>query len=229
MLRKPCAISPQCNTLWWLASKSCWHVSHCTHATTRLMVGLLYLKHLHKLSDEQVVEGWLENPYWQYFCGESHFQTQWPIDPSSLTHYRQRIGEQGCEWLLQQTIAAGISSGAVRKSHLKRVKVDTTVQEKAVSFPTDSQLLNRSRQRLVRLCHHHGVACVKVMRDRVHDTCIGPTVMAMPGNISECAVRFASCTLILDGVVRDIERKIGADEQLQSVFADELGLARQSV
>ena len=129
----------------------------CPGKPTRQMVGLLYLKHLHKLSDEQVVEGWLENPYWQYFCGESHFQTDWPIDPSSLTRYRQRIGEEGCEWLLQQTIAAGISSGAIRKSHLKRVTVDTTVQEKAVSFPTDSQLLNRSRQRLVRLCHHHGV------------------------------------------------------------------------
>ncbi len=63
------------------------------------MVGLLYLKHFHKLSDEQLVHGWLENPYWQYFCGESHFQTVWPIDPSSLPRYRQRIGESGCEWL----------------------------------------------------------------------------------------------------------------------------------
>ena len=93
------------------------------------MVGLLYLKQNHKLSDEQLVHGWVEYPYWQYFCGESHFQTEWPIDPSSLTRYRQRIGESGCEWLLQ-TIEAGVKSGTVRKSHLKRVTVDTTVQEK---------------------------------------------------------------------------------------------------
>lgn len=69
----------------------------CPGKPTRLTVGLLYLKHTYKLSDEQVVGRWLENPYWQYFCGESHFQTDWPVDPSSLTRYRQRIGEEGCE------------------------------------------------------------------------------------------------------------------------------------
>ena len=78
----------------------------CPGKPTRLMVGLLYLKHIHKLSDEQLVHGWLENPYWQYFCGESHFQTEWPIDPSSLRRYWKRIRESGCEWLLQQTIQA---------------------------------------------------------------------------------------------------------------------------
>ena len=152
------------------------------------MVGLLYLKHLHKLSDEQVVDGWLENPYWQYFCGESHFRTEWPIDPSSLTRYRQRIGARGCEWLLQQTIAAGGSSGAVRNSHLKQVTVDTTVQEKAVSFPTDSQLLNRSRERLVRLYHQRGMRLRQVIRVWVQGACIGSTVMAMPGKPGGCAV-----------------------------------------
>ena len=94
----------------------------CPGKPIRLMVGLLYLKHLHKLFDEQLVIGWLENPYWQYFCSESHFRIDWPIDPSSLTRYRQRIGKKGCEWLLQQTIAAGVASGSVRKSLPKRVR-----------------------------------------------------------------------------------------------------------
>ncbi len=64
------------------------------------MVGLEYLKQMHDLSDEQVVTSWVENPYWQYLCGEEYFQHQLPIDPSSLSRFRQRIGETGCEKLL---------------------------------------------------------------------------------------------------------------------------------
>ena len=163
------------------------------------MVGLLCLKHLYKLSDEQLVSCWLVNPYWQNFYGESHFQTEWPIDPSFLTRYCQRIEESGCVLLLQQTIATDVVSSAVRKAHLKRVTVVTAVQEKAVSFPTDSKLLNCSRQRLVRRCHQHGGGFVKVMRVWVRGACIEPAVMAMPGKPSGCAARFAGCTLVLDG------------------------------
>ena len=199
----------------------------CPGKPTRLMVGLLYLKHVYQMSDELLVERWLENPYWQYFCGESYFQTQWPIDPSSLTRYRQRIGEQGCQWLLQQTIAAGVSSGAVRESHLKRVTVDTTVQEKAVSFPTDTKLLNRSRQRLVRLCHQHGVQW------RQSDARVGPRHLFQANRYAHARQykrmrrQIRKLHTYLGRVVRDIERKIATDAQLQSVFADELGLARR--
>ena len=73
---------------------------------------------------------WAENPYWQHFCGETFFQHRQPIDPSSLTRCRNRIGEEGVEWLLTETIAAGKRSGAVKGSDLKRVTVDTTVMEK---------------------------------------------------------------------------------------------------
>ncbi len=138
----------------------------CPGKPTRLMVGLLYSKHTHKLCDEQLVSTWLEIPCWQFFCGESYFQIKSPIDPSSLTRYRQRIGKSGCKWLLQQTLGAGLNSGTVRKSHLKRVTADTTVQDKAVSFPTDAKLLNRSRQRLVRLCHQHRV--VRDIERKIH-------------------------------------------------------------
>ena len=124
----------------------------------RLMVGLQYLKHCYGLSDEAVVSGWVENPYWQYFCGETYFQHEAPIDPSSLTRFRQRIGGSGCETILQVTVAAGVTSRTVKASDFKRVNVDTTVQEKAVSYPTDSKLLNRSRERLVRLCRKQGVS-----------------------------------------------------------------------
>ncbi len=106
---------------------------------TRLIAGLHYLKHLYKLSDEAVVARWVENPYWQYVCGETYFQHEVPIHPSSLTRWRQRIGEEGCEWLLTQTLEAARRSGALKATDGDRVSVDTTVQEKAVAFPTDSQ------------------------------------------------------------------------------------------
>lgn len=80
-----------------------------------------------------------------------------PIDPSSMTRFRRRIGESGCEKILQATVTAGLNSKTIKPAHLKRITVDTTVQEKAVSFPTDSKLLNRSRVRLVKLCREHAV------------------------------------------------------------------------
>ena len=73
----------------------------------RLMAGLHFLKHLKGISDEQTVRGWVENPYWQFFCGEEFFQHALPIDPSQMSRWRQRIGEAGVERLLQATITAG--------------------------------------------------------------------------------------------------------------------------
>ena len=84
----------------------------------RLVVGLLYLKHAYNLSDEQVCARWLENPYMQYFCGEVFFQTRLPCDPSSLTRFRQRLGEAGVEELLAQTIEAAKAMDAEQLERL---------------------------------------------------------------------------------------------------------------
>src|SRR5512134_2172968 len=124
---------------------------------TRLIAGLHYLKHTYRLSDEEVVARWVENPYWQYFCGEVYFQHRPPLDPSSLTRWRQRIGEAGGEWLLAQTIEAGVRTGTLKQSSLERVTVDTTVQPKAITYPTDAKLYERCRQRLVRLAKGYGL------------------------------------------------------------------------
>ena len=124
---------------------------------TRLMVGLTYLKHGYNLSDEQVCERWLENPYWQFFCGFDYLQHSLPIEPSSLTRWRERIGANGMERLLAATVEAALASGAVKPSSLERVTVDTTVQPKAIAFPLDSRLYHRGREILVRLAAKHGV------------------------------------------------------------------------
>lgn len=116
----------------------------------RLMVGLHYLKHTYNLSDEEVVAHWAENSYWQHFCGETYFQHQLPIDPSQMIRFRKRIGEAGCEFMLGLTIYVGIATRTVSASSLAVVNVDTTVQEKAIAFPTDARLCHKARAALVR-------------------------------------------------------------------------------
>ena|ERR1022692_2348677 len=123
----------------------------------RMMVGLHYLKHTYDLSDEDTVQGWVENPYWQYFCGEEYFQHRPPIDPSQMTRFRTRLGEAGCETLLQITIDAGLATKAVVVKSFNAVTVDTTVQEKAVAHPTDARLYHKGRVWLVRLAKAAGI------------------------------------------------------------------------
>lgn len=123
----------------------------------RLVAGLLYLQHAYALSDEAVVARWAENPYWQHFCGEPFFQHCPPIDPSSLTRWRGRIGEEGVEWLLTKTIEAGRASGVLSKRSLSDVIVDTTVMEKAIAHPTDARLYEKARARLVKLAQEAGL------------------------------------------------------------------------
>ena len=124
----------------------------------RLVAGLLYLQHTFDASDEAVVNTWVENPYWQYFCGQTYLQTEAPIDPSSLTRWRKRIGEEGVETLLMATIEAARRGGVVKTSSVQRVIVDTTVMPKAIAHPTDSRLLERSRRHLVKMADEHGIA-----------------------------------------------------------------------
>lgn len=109
------------------------------------------LKYLRNISDEEVVATWLENPYWQYFCGEQYFCHDLPIDPSLMTSFRHRIGPVGCEFILGLTVQTGLATKTIRASSLAVVEVDTTVQDKAVAFPTDARLLNKARIALVKL------------------------------------------------------------------------------
>lgn len=124
---------------------------------TRLMAGLAILKHTYDLSDEVLCERWVENPYYQFFCGEEFFQHRLVFDRSSLTRWRQRMGEEKLHALLQESLSVATQTGAIKPSDLKRVIVDTTVQPKNVMFPTDARLLNRAREILVRLAKGAGI------------------------------------------------------------------------
>ena len=129
----------------------------CPALQRRLVAGLLYLQHTFDCSDELVVNTWVENPYWQYFTGESYLQTRCPIDPSSLTRWRKRIGEEGVETLLMVTIDAARRGGMLKASSTDKIIVDTTVMPKAIAHPTDSRLLEKSRQHLVKLAEDNGI------------------------------------------------------------------------
>lgn len=100
----------------------------------RKMVGLVVLKHLKNMSDENTVATWKENPYWQYFTGETYFQTDKPIEPSEFVHFRKRIGEEGCEKILKMSV--GLFGEEAQENE---IQVDTTVQEKNITFPTDTK------------------------------------------------------------------------------------------
>lgn len=126
-------------------------------ARPRLIAGLLYLQHAYDLSDEEVVWAWVENPYWQVFTGETYLQKEPPIDPSSLTRWRKRLGEAGVEELLAQTIEAAKRATVIKPASIKRVIVDTTVMEKAIAHPTDSQLLERAREQMVKVAQECGL------------------------------------------------------------------------
>src|SRR6266566_6977123 len=124
---------------------------------TRLMAGLAILKHTYDLSDEVLCERWVENPYYQFFCGEEFFQHCLVFDRSSLTRWRQRMGEERLQALLQESLSVASRTEAIKPADLNRVIVDTTVQPKNVMFPTDARLLNRAREILVRLAKRYGV------------------------------------------------------------------------
>ena len=123
----------------------------------RLMVGLHYLKYTFNESDESVVARWVENPYWQYFCGYTHMQHECPIHPTSMTKWRNRVGAERLEKLLTETIALAVREKYLPKRDLERVTVDTTVQEKNITHPTDSKLLYKAIVKLAGAAKSRGI------------------------------------------------------------------------
>jgi IS5 family transposase len=121
------------------------------------MAGLAILKHMHDLSDEVLCERWIENPYYQLFCGEEFFRHALVFDRSSMTRWRQRMGEEKLVALIQESLSVATRTGAAKPADFSKVIVDTTVQPKAVAFPTDAKLMHRARERLIRLAKKHGV------------------------------------------------------------------------
>jgi len=194
---------------------------------TRLMAGLAILKHSYDLSDEGLCERWVENPYFQYFCGEEFFQHRLVFDRSSLTRWRQRMGEEKLQALVQESLAVATRTEAMKPSDLARIVVDTTVQPKAVMFPTDAKLLNRARERLVRLAKKVGVELRQSYRRVGKFALIQHQRYAHAHQFKRANRSLRKLKTYLGRVIRDIGRRITGDDALEEVFARELSLARR--
>ena len=193
----------------------------------RLMVGLQLLKHTSNLSDEEVVAVWVENPYWQHFCGEQYFRHDLPIDPSLMTGFRKRIGQTGCEFILGLTVSAGLATKTVAQTSLAVVNVDTTVQDKAVAFPTDSRLLNKARIALVRLATKHGVR-LRQSYERVGQAAfLRSQRYAHARQMNRAKAQTRKLRTYLGRVIRDIERKAQLNGAGQERMARLLQIARR--
>ena len=192
---------------------------------TRLMAGLAILKSMHNLSDEALCDRWVENPYYQLFCGEEFFQRRLPFDRSSITTWRQRTGEEKLAALVQESLAVATRTGAAKPSDFSRVIVDTTVQPKNAMFPTDARLTHRARARLVRLAKDKGVK-LRQSYERVGKLALIKQqryAHAKQFNRSNKALR--TLRTQLGRVIRDIRRKIAGDERLEKVFYGPLSQA----
>jgi IS5 family transposase len=193
----------------------------------RLMVGLMLLQHMNGLSDEQVVYQWVQNPYWQYFCGYDYLQWELPSDPSSMTRWRNRLGEENLEKILAETIVTAVRTQAVAPQDLKRVIADTTVMEKNISFPTDSKLLNRAREQLVDKAAEAGLNLRQSYARVGKFAALNAGRYAHAKQFKRMRKEVKKLKNYLGRTVRDIERQIKDSVDLQIEFADLLDKAKQ--
>jgi transposase, IS5 family len=196
---------------------------------TRLMAGLAILKHTYDLSDEVLCERWVENPYYQFFCGEEFFQHRLVFDRSSLTRWRQRMGEEKLQALLQESLAVATKTEAIKPSDLNRVIVDTTVQPKNVMFPTDARLLNRAREILVRLAKGAGIKLRQSYGRVGKFTLIKHQRYAHAKQFKRANRALKTLRTYLGRVIRDIARKLDGNVGLLDGIAFDrmLTLARR--
>jgi len=192
---------------------------------TRLVAGLFILKNMHNLSDEALCARWLENPYYQYFCGELSFCHKAPFDRSSMTRWRQRLGEEQLVGLIQESLSVAHKTGAIESKDLERVVVDTTVQPKAVAHPTDARLMHRALEKLVAFAKREGIALrqsyVRVAKRAA--IMVGRYSHAHQFKRARKQLKFLRTRL--GRVIRDINRKIKDDHELETRFASLRDLA----
>lgn len=172
-----------------------------------LMVGLQLLKYLRNEGDEAIVPTWAESLCWQYFCGQQYFRHDLRIDPSPMTGFRNRIGQDGCEFILALTVQTGLATRAVCASSLSIVNVDTAVQDKAVAFPTDTRLLNKARISVVRLATKLGIQLRQPYTFKGPEAFVETARYAHARQFNRAAAQTKKLRTMLGRVIRDAQRK----------------------
>jgi len=181
----------------------------------RLMVGVRILKHLENLSDDRVVQLWVQNPYYQAFCGEVEFQWTFPCDPSDLIYFRQRIGTAGIEKIFAASI---VIHGD--KATEKEVCIDTTVQEKAITFPTDAKLYRKIIVHCLKIAKVNGLQLRRTYAKEIKQRKLECHFAGHPNNRAKARKAVKHLKTIAGRLVRETERKLPADvvESLRERF-----------
>jgi len=191
---------------------------------TRLMAGLHLLKHMKGLSDEETCAVWRENPYFQAFCGETHFQHGLPFDRSSMTRWRKRIGADEMELLLAECLVVAVKTKAVSQRQLERITVDTTVQTKAVAHPTDSHLILRAIEWLNRVAKRYGIKLRQSFLRLATWAKREVGRLLFTGGHKQGLRWIRKMRTWLGRLIRDIRRKIAGNPALEAAF--EIALER---
>jgi IS5 family transposase len=191
------------------------------------MAGLAILKHMHDHSDEAQCERWVENPNYQLFCSEEFFRHKLSFDRSSQTRWRQRMGQEKLVALIQESLSVATRTGAAKASDFTKVIVDTTVQEKAIAFPTDAKLMHRARERLVRLAKKRKVNLRQSYERIGKHALIAHQRYAHVKQFKQANKALRRIRTFLGRVERDIARKIRDSEALRDLFRRPLFLAER--
>lgn len=186
----------------------------------RVIAGLHYLKYLENESDESVVEKFSENPYWQYFCGFKTFQHELPCHPTTLVKWRHRVGEAGVERLLSETINTAKREGLLPEKLCRQVNVDTTVQEKAIAFPTDAKLYHKMRIHLVKAANKRNVSLRQSYSRVGKYALLNQNRYAHARQMKRARKELRKLKTYLGRTIRDISRKIPyPDAELSHLLA----------
>jgi len=175
----------------------------------RKIVGLILLKRTYNLSDESVVERWKENPYWQYFCGEIYFQHREPFDPTELIKFRHRIGESGAEKILELTILLFDK----KEIQEKEVLIDTTVQEKNITYPTDTKLQKKIIEKCRKIAKQEGIVLRQSYKRKLKQLMVDQRFRRHPKRRKKAASGARKIKTIAGRMIRDIERKMNAGQR----------------
>ena len=176
----------------------------------RKMVGSMILKQMYNTGDESFVEKWIENPYWQYFCGETFFQYEQPFDPSEFVHFRKRIGEVGAQKILKLSISLFDS----KEVHEKEVLIDTTVQEKNITFPTDSKLHKKIIEGCRKISDKEGLTLRQSYTRTVKQLMIEQRFREHPKKRKKANAAARKLKTIAGRLVRDVERGLDDIDRL---------------
>jgi len=183
----------------------------------RLMVGLSILKHMENLSDEVLIQRWVQNPYYQVFTGEVEFQWQLPCDPSDMTYFRKRIGSAGFEKIL--AVSIGLHQEKIREDEMC---IDTTVQEKNITFPTDARQYRKIHGHLLKIARREKLGLTRTYEKEVNKLKLQTRFANHPKNSKKARHAVRRLNTISGRLQREILRKMRAEQRQQ--YAEKMAL-----